>query len=347
MKKLLLTGGGSAGHVMPNIALLPELKNNYRLYYIGSCGIEKSIIANVDIPFYEIECVKFVRGSIIKNLKLPIRLIKSVKEAEKCINTIKPDVVFSKGGYVSLPVAIAAKRMKIPVITHESDLKAGLANKIIAKYSKRVLTSFPETESAFKNGKFSGPPLRQELFLPKKSDALSYYGFLNARPVLLVFGGGSGSKAINDAIRKNILTLTKTFNVLHVCGKANVISTNINNYVQKEFETNMPLAYAAADTIISRAGSNTLFEIIALKKRALVIPLANKRSRGDQIENAKYFKKQNLINVFCERDLKDDELFVKKILETYNDEKLKNSLDESEITSGNYEICREIERFSN
>ncbi len=332
---------------MPNIALLSELKKNYRLYYMGTCGIEKSIIANVNLPFYEIECVKFIRGSVIKNLNLPIRLIKSVKAAEKGLKIIKPDVVFSKGGYVSLPVAIAAKKMKIPVISHESDLKAGLANKIISKYSKCVLTSFPETANTFKNGKFSGPPLRQELFSAKKEDAMSYYGFLNNYPVLLVFGGGSGSKAINDAIRKNILPLTRTFNVLHVCGKGNVISTNIKNYVQKEFENNMPIAYAAADTIISRAGSNTLFEIIALKKNALVIPLSNKRSRGDQIKNAEYFKKRNLINVFCERDLKYDELFVKKIFETHNDENLKISLEESEIDSSNYEICREIEKYSN
>lgn len=347
MKKILLTGGGSAGHVIPNIALIPDLEQDYELAYIGTNGIEKEIVKRAKLPFYTIEASKFVRGSILKNLTLPFKVIKSVRQAKKGLEIIKPDAVFSKGGYVSLPVAIAAKKMKIPVISHESDLNAGLANKLIAKYSKCVLTSFPETATTIKKGKFSGPPLRKELFNCDKQRALSYYGFTGSRPVLLIFGGGSGSCAINKAIRDNIFALTRTFDVLHICGKNNIVSANIKNYIQKEFETDMPLAYSVADIIISRAGSNTLFEIIALKKKALVIPLENKRSRGDQIDNANYFKNLNLINVFKEEMLKDNKLFVKKINETYADDALKNSLNESEVCAGNYDITNEISRYCN
>lgn len=344
MKKLLLTGGGSAGHVMPNIALLPELKEHYDVYYMGTDGIERDIVKNAKIPYYTIRCTKLVRGSLLKNVALPVRFCKSIREATKGLRIVRPDIVFSKGGYVSLPVAIAAKRLHIPVISHESDLAPGLANKLIARCSKEVLTSFPETANKLKRGKFTGSPVRKELLSADKSSSLSLYGFQGNRPVLLVFGGGSGSTAINAAIRKNLFELSREYDVLHICGKGNAVQSNVNNYVQKEFEPNMGAAYAVADIIVSRAGSNTLFEITALKKRALVIPLANKRSRGDQIENAAYFERRGLIHVLPESRLAEKGALTGAVRETLADEQLNRNLQSAVFEAGNGAICHEIEK---
>ena len=330
---------------MPNIALLPELKERYDVYYMGTDGIEKNIVKGAGIPFYTIRCSKLVRGSLFKNIFLPVKLIKSVKEAKKGLSVVRPDVVFSKGGYVSLPVAIAAKRLHIPVISHESDLAPGLANKLIARCSGEVLTSFPETAHRIKRGRFTGSPMRKELFSTDKATALAMYGFDGSRPVLLVFGGGSGSAAINAALRKNLFDLSRRYDILHVCGKGNVVQSNVKNYVQKEFETNMGAAYAVADIVVSRAGSNTLFEIAALKKRALVIPLSNKRSRGDQIENAAYFEKRGLVHVLPESRLSEKNALIEAVRAVLEDDSLAGALQACGFEAGNDAICREIEKY--
>lgn len=339
-----MTGGGSAGHVMPNMALLPALKERFDVSYMGTDGIEKDIVRRSNIPFYEIECPKLVRGSVLKNLSLPLRLFKSVKLARRGLLVIQPDVVFSKGGYVSLPVAIAAKKLKIPVLSHESDLKPGLANKLISRYSSVVLTSFPETADQILKGKYAGSPVRGELFGADRKAALAAYGFDGTRPVLLIFGGGSGSAALNAAVRENLFTLSQKYDILHVCGKGNLAQSNVKNYVQKEFENDMGAAYAAADLVISRAGSNTLFEILALKKRALVVPLANKRSRGDQIENAAYFESRGLLHVLPERGLAEKDALTDAISAAFADGSLSENLREASFTAGNEAIRREIEK---
>ena len=343
MKKILLTGGGSAGHVMPNIALVPDLQKNFDLTYMGTGGIEKGIVQRAGLPFYQIDCPKLVRGSIRENLTLPLRLFKSVRAAKKGLKIIRPDAVFSKGGYVSLPVAIAAKKLKIPVVSHESDLEAGLANKLIARYSEAVLTSFPETAERVKHGKYAGAPIRRELFTAERAQSLSKYGFDGTKPVLLIFGGGSGSAAINADVRRNLLALCRTYDLLHICGKGNQIQSNVKNYRQLDFEPDMGAAYAAADLVICRAGSNTLFEIIALRKRAVVIPLANKRSRGDQIQNAEYFRARGLITVFAEHDLSDDNAFRAALKSTLHSEILLHNLQTTPLTPGNPSICRELQ----
>lgn len=335
MKKIVFTGGGSAGHVVPNLALIEEC--NADVYYIGTDAIEKRLVTERKIPYYTISCPKFIRGTFFKNLSIPKKLHSAIKEARKGLETISPDLVFSKGGYVALPVVLAAHSLKIPVLVHECDLTPGLANKLSAPYAKAILTSFPETANRWKKGKFTGNPIRKELFSATKEKARRKYGVTN-RPVLLVFGGGSGSKALNDAVRNQIKTLTQSFTVLHLCGKGNVVQTNIPHYLQREYETDMASAYALADFVLCRAGANTIFELLALKKPALLVPLT-KSSRGDQIENADYFQKKGLCHVLKESELTSLSLAIDAL---YHDETLKEKLSLHIFPSDNQAILKEI-----
>lgn len=344
MKHLVLTGGGSAGHAVPNAALIPALSERYELSYIGTDGIEKRIIAPYKIPYCTIKCAKFVRGLSLSNLSIPFRFYKSVKEAERGLKALKADGVFSKGGYVALPIVFAAKKLGLPVLSHESDLSPGLANKIIAKKCRAVLTSFPETAKRLKNGKYTGAPMRQALFGADKAAALAKYGFSGQKPVLLVLGGGSGSKTVNEALRANLFALTEKFDVLHLCGRGNAVQSNARGYVQREYEEDMPSAYAAADIALSRAGAGAAFELIALKKPTLFVPLENKRTRGDQAENAVYFEARGLAKVLREKDLTPASLH-SALFSLAEDEALKKALGESDITSGNAAILAEIEKM--
>ncbi|MGN1052984.1 MAG: UDP-N-acetylglucosamine--N-acetylmuramyl-(pentapeptide) pyrophosphoryl-undecaprenol N-acetylglucosamine transferase, partial [Candidatus Scatosoma sp.] len=193
MKKILFTGGGSAGHVVPNLALIYDLQKNggVKTVYLGTDGIEKRLVSGAGILFRQISCPKLVRSFTPKNLAIPFSLFKAVRSARQILREEKPDLVFSKGGYVSLPVCLAAAKENIPVLTHESDLSPGLATKLIAKKCRRVLTSFPETAKKFKNGAFTGPPLRAELFrYANKAEARKKFPSLRGKPVVLAFGGG-------------------------------------------------------------------------------------------------------------------------------------------------------------
>lgn len=346
MKNLVLTGGGSAGHVTPHLAIIDDLSKNYNLSYIGTCGIEKSIINNANIPFYEISCVKLIRPFSFKNFLIPLKFIQSVNSAKKILKEIEADGVFSKGGYVALPIVFAAKSLKIPVVSHESDLTAGLANKLMSKKCKVVFTSFPETAQKIKNGEYSGAPINPKLFSATKNSAYNYYGLNAQKPTILIFGGGSGSKIINDALRKSLFELTKKYNVLHLCGKNNKINSNIKDYYQIEFEKNMQYAYASSDLVISRAGSNAIFEILALKKPSILIPLSKKASRGDQIDNADYFLKKGLCSVIDEDKLNKD-ILLTQIQKTINSQNLKNNLGKNDFKSGNNKIISGIIRFIN
>ena len=305
MKSIILTGGGSAGHCTPNLALIPRLRNYFdRIYYIGStAGIEKKLVSDCGIPYYSISCTKLQRKLTIKNLAIPFRLLKSINDAGKIIDTLKPNVIFSKGGYVSLPVVIAGHKRKIPIIAHESDLTMGLANKISSKYCTKVLTSFDVTAKSIKNGVFIGSPLRQKLFTIDKEKAINYFEFNNRLPILLIIGGSLGAKAINDVTRLTIDELVKNFNVIHIVGKGNLSDYKNPSYYQTEYMNNVELALNACDICVSRAGSNTIFELLALKKPCLLIPLPKNESRGDQILNANYFFERNLVSVLYQENL--------------------------------------------
>lgn len=311
MKKIVLTGGGTAGHVMPNLALVPYLKG-CELHYIGGSGIEKELLGHRnDIIFHEIDCVKYVRGRILPNLSIPFKLLRSVRQAKKILRSIEPDVIFCKGGYVCLPVALA--KGKATLITHESDLSLGLTNKLIASKCKYVCTSFDVTATEMKNRIYTGALIRRELFLGKRTSPY---------PTLLVMGGSLGSEAINKCVSEALGRLTRRYNVVHIVGKGKKSGVNAARYSELEF-ADMADIYAGADLIVSRGGANSLFEIAALNKRALIVPLPKGASRGDQVENAAYFESKGLVKVLPQEQLSPDRLYSELVsLESFEPSKL-------------------------
>ena len=310
---------------------------------MGTGGIEENICKTNKINFYKFEAVKLVRGKLFCNLAIPFKLIKSIKQAGKILDEIKPDLLFCKGGYVCIPPAIAAKKRKIPILAHESDIEAGLANKLIAPKCEKVLTAFPSTASKFKNGKFVGTPMRKNLFDRDKNEAKKALGIDPSRPTVIVFGGGSGSKIINDNIRKVAFELCKTVNVLHLCGRGNNVDTNIYGYKQIEFAEDMGKIYACADYAVARCGSNSAFELITLKIPTLFIPLENKSSRGDQVKNAEYFYGLGLCKVLKERNLTPETLKT-EIYGLIGDREIKTALEKTNFKRGNEAIKTEVER---
>lgn len=323
MKKIILTGGGTAGHVTPNIALIPKLKEKgYEIEYIGSYdGIEKSLIADCNIPYHGISTGKLRRYFDLKNFTDPFRVLKGFSEAKKLIKGIRPDVVFSKGGFVSVPVVIAAKRCKVPVIIHESDMTPGLANKISFSSANKICCNFPETVTMLPKDKavLTGSPIREELFTGDKEKARQTLGFDN-KPVIMVMGGSLGAVKVNDAVRKILNELLKDFNVIHLCGKGKTDESlkDIQGYKQFEYiKEELKDMFALCDILVSRAGANAICEILALCKPNILIPLSAKSSRGDQILNARSFEKQGY-SVVIEEDEVTDEILLNKIKELYN-----------------------------
>ena len=315
MKRIVLTGGGTAGHVTPNIALIPRLRElNYDICYIGSYdGIEKKLIEEFHIPYYGISSGKLRRYFDPKNFSDPFKVLKGIGEARRTLKELKPDIVFSKGGFVSVPVVLAAKRLHIPVIIHESDLTPGLANKICIPSAAKVCCNFPETLSHLPAGKavLTGSPIRQELLRGNAIAALEFCHFTANKPVILVMGGSLGSAAINDTIRGVLPELLKNFQVIHLCGKGKLDPhlTDVQGYVQFEYiKDELRDLFALADIVISRAGANAICELLALKKPNLLIPLSANASRGDQILNANSFKEHGYSMVLTEEDMNKDTL---------------------------------------
>lgn len=315
MKRIILTGGGTAGHVTPNIALLPRLKElDYDVQYIGSFdGIEKKLIEELSIPYYGIASGKLRRYFDPKNFSDPFKVIKGYFQARKLLKRLKPDVVFSKGGFVAVPVVLAAKHRHIPVIIHESDMTPGLANKLSIPSANKICCNFPETLSHLPEGKafLTGSPIRQELLSGNKLAALKFCGFTANKPVLLIIGGSLGSAAVNTAIRNILPQLLKTFQVIHLCGKDKIDESLVNTegYVQYEYiKQELADLFALADVVVSRAGANAICELLALRKPNLLIPLSAAASRGDQILNAASFKRQGFSEVLEEETLSPEAL---------------------------------------
>ena len=316
MKHIVLTGGGTAGHVTPNIALIPRLKElGYEISYIGSYdGIEKKLIEEMNIPYYGISSGKLRRYFDLKNFTDPFRVLKGFGEAKKLLKQLKPDVVFSKGGFVTVPVVIAAGRRKIPTIIHESDMTPGLANKLCIPSAKWVCCNFPETLKYLPAGKavLTGSPIRAELLQGDRLAGLQYTNLSAAKPIILVIGGSLGSVKVNGAVRSILPKLLEQFQVIHICGKGNLDESLIgtSGYVQYEYvDSPLKHLFAAADLIVSRAGANSICEILALRKPNVLIPLSAAASRGDQILNANSFAKQGYSTVLEEEKVTDDTLF--------------------------------------
>ncbi len=307
MKTIVLTGGGTAGHVTPNIALLPYLKKeDYNIHYIGSIdGMEKQLIESQGIPYYGIHSGKLRRYIDAKNISDIFRVVKGIGEARKLIKKIKPDVVFSKGGFVAVPVVIGAYLNRVPVILHESDITPGLANKLAIPFAKAVCTTFPEAVKAIPDSKgiLTGTPIRDMIFEGNRDKGIRLCGFKGNKPVMLVMGGSQGSVKINNFIRELLPKLTMDFDVIHLCGKGNFDKTRAELESYKQFEyvsDELPDIFAASDFVVSRAGSNAICEFLALNMPMLLIPLSKKASRGDQILNAQSFEKQGFASVYDE-----------------------------------------------
>ena len=324
MKRIILTGGGTAGHVTPNIALLPRLRElQYDIHYIGSyTGIEKELIEKQQIPYHGISSGKLRRYFSLKNFTDPFRVLKGFSEANHLIKTLKPDVIFSKGGFVSVPVVIAGKRNHVPVIIHESDMTPGLANRISIPSAYRVCCNFPETLKALPEDKavLTGSPIRQELMTGDPEKARAFCGFKDEKPVILVVGGSLGATAVNQAVRAILPELLKDFQVIHLCGKGK-LDTSLNNlegYVQFEYiQDELRHLFALSDIVISRAGANAICELLALQKPNLLIPLSASASRGDQILNARSFERQGFSKVLEEETL-TNELLLDTVHELYD-----------------------------
>lgn len=315
MKKIILTGGGTAGHVTPNIALLPALREaGFDAEYIGSYnGMEKDLIEKEGIPYHGISSGKLRRYFDWKNFSDPFRVIHGYGQARSLLKHIKPAIVFSKGGFVSVPVVLAARSLHIPAILHESDMTPGLANRIAMKGAVKICCNFPETVRYLPEGKgvLTGSPIRQELLHGDRQKALEFTGLTGSKPILLIIGGSLGSVFINNAVRGAIDGLLERFEIIHLCGKGN-LDPSLNDrpgYVQYEYiSKELPDLFAAADLVISRAGANAICELLALHKPNILIPLSRNASRGDQILNAESFRKQGFSYVIEEESVNEKSL---------------------------------------
>ena len=312
MNTIVLTGGGTAGHVTPHITLEKELKKHFeKIIYIGSKnGIEKQLIkTRTSFDYKEIETVKFVRKKLFKNILIPFKLSKAINDSKKILKEAKPDIIFSKGGYVGLPVVIAGKKLGIPVVCHESDISMGLANKLAKKYANVICTNFAST--ANKHGKkcvHTGSPISWSNLT--KSEAKQKLNISSQKPILLITGGSSGAKSINDFVFKNINNLTEKYYVIHLVGNGN-LNKNITskNYKQIEFSNDMKSLFKVADYAISRAGANTIFELLSNMVPTIFIPLPKGASRGDQIDNTNYLDSIDVSRTIHQENLSIQTLF--------------------------------------
>jgi UDP-N-acetylglucosamine--N-acetylmuramyl-(pentapeptide) pyrophosphoryl-undecaprenol N-acetylglucosamine transferase len=336
-----MTGGGSAGHVTPNLALIPRLKEEgFDIKYIGSKnGIEKEIIKNANIPYFEISSGKLRRYFDMKNFSDPFKVIKGVFQALKILSKEKPDVIFSKGGFVTVPVVMAASLKKIPVVSHESDLTPGLANKLAAPFCDKLCVTFPESLKFIKGNKgvVTGTPIRKDLLEGNKIQGKKICGFKDDKKVLLVIGGSLGSKVINESIRNCIDELLKEFNIVHICGKGNMDLSlkDKKGYFQVEYVSEeLPHLMALSDLVISRAGANTIFELLALKKLNILIPLSKKASRGDQVLNAESFSNAGYSKVIEEEELNSNIILssIKEVI--LNRDKYISTMKKSSVSNG-------------
>lgn len=345
MKKIVLTGGGTAGHVTPNIALLPSLRQaGYEIAYMGSYdGIEKKLISDFDIPYTGISTGKLRRYLDIRNFTDPFRVIKGFSEAKKYLKEYRPDVVFSKGGFVSVPVVRAAAALDIPCIIHESDMTPGLANKLCFPVAEKICCNFPETLRMLpeKKAVLTGSPIRAELAQGNKIAGLDLCGFTANKPVILVIGGSLGAANVNKAVRDALPQLLEDFQVVHLCGKDKIDNLLLATPGYRQFEyvkAELKDLFAMADIVISRAGANSICELLALKKPNILIPLPSTSSRGDQLLNAASFEAQGFSIVINEDDL-TTELLADKVHELFSN---RQSYHDAMSRSGQMDSIRTI-----
>ena len=352
MKRIVLTGGGTAGHVTPHLALLPHLlKAGYDVHYIGTeNGIEHEMIEKLDgVTYHAVKSGKLRRYHDWKNFTDPFRVVAGAFQSAHLIRKLKPDVLFSKGGFVSVPVVIGAWLNRVPTLCHESDLTPGLANKICSKFARKVATTFPECAEALgKKGVFTGTPLRPELIRGSREQGLKMAGFSPEKPVLMMMGGSLGAQSVNKALREALPQLLPRMQVMHICGRKNLDESlnSLPGYWQAEFLSDeLPDAMAAADLILSRAGSNALCEFQALGKPMLLIPYPKGASRGDQILNAASFEKRGLAKVLPQESMTADSLAAALFDLLDNGDSLRRALREAPPADGTQAVLRLIEEI--
>lgn len=352
MKRIVLTGGGSAGHVTPHLALLPHLlKAGYEVHYIGTeNGIERGMIEKLrGVTYHAVKSGKLRRYHDWKNFTDPFRVIAGAFQSAHLMRKLKPDVCFSKGGFVSVPVVVGAWFNRVPTLCHESDLTPGLANKICSKFAAKIATTFPECAEALgKKGVFTGTPLRPELFSGSREKGLQMAGFSREKPVLLMMGGSLGAQSVNKALREALPRLLPHMQVMHICGKKNLDESlnQLPGYWQAEFLSDeLPDAMAAADLILSRAGSNALCEFQALGKPMLLIPYPKGASRGDQILNAASFEKRGLARVMAQENMTADTLADALLDLLDNGDSLRRALRDAPPADGTRKVLELIEEI--
>lgn len=332
--KIMFTGGGSGGHVTPSLPLIQAFQSlGAEIFYVGSeKGIERSLIKPLGVPYYVVTTGKLRRYWSWQNFLTPFQLIGGIAKSFFLCCRLKPNIVFSKGGFVALPVVIGAWLNRVPVVIHESDLSPGLANRLSFPFAKLVYVTFPVTTYYFKNKAkvvVTGMPIRQFLFQGNRCEGLKFCGFSKEKPVLLVMAGGLGSVAINDSIRRLVKPLTEKFQVIHLCGKGK-LDTHVENspgYRQFEYlREALGDVLACADVVISRAGATSIYELLGLGKPHILLPLSRQASRGDQIENAEYFSKQGLSTVLYSEEFSDEKLLQTIFVSYENLETMKNKL---------------------
>ena len=345
MKKILLTGGGSAGHITINLALIPMLiQSGWEIIYIGSIdGIERELISKVQqVKYYGIATGKLRRYLDWQNFTDLFQVLQGILEAYQIIRQEKPKITFSKGGFVSVPVVLASRLNGVLVITHESDLTPGLANRINMYSSEKICTTFRDTLKHLPQGKgeFIGAIVRPELKQGNPKKGRIFAQLESIKPVILVVGGSLGSTYINETLRSLLDVLLDKFQIIHICGKGN-INLNLKCKGYKQFEyvnSELPDVMSLADLVISRAGSNFIFEFLALKKPMILIPLSKKSSRGDQIDNAMVFKNSGFAEVILEEDLTKDSLLNTVNTVFNNREKYINYMNNSDENSSLHKL---------
>lgn len=309
-KRIVLTGGGTAGHVTPHLSLIPKLREaGYEIHYIGTeNGIEHEMINRLpEVTYHVVKSGKLRRYFSVQNFTDPFRVLAGAFQSIGLMRSLHPDVCFSKGGFVSVPVVFGAWLCRVPAVCHESDLTPGLANRICAKFAKRVATTFEEcARSLGPKAVMTGTPLRPALFRGSRAAGLALAGFDGLKPVLLMTGGSLGAQSVNRCLRESLPNLLPHMDVLHLCGKGNLAPdlSGLSGYCQKEFLSDeMADALAAADIVLSRAGSNSLCELLALHKPMLLVPYPLEASRGDQIQNAESYRKRGLAMVLKQEEM--------------------------------------------
>lgn len=342
MKKIVFTGGGTLGHVMPNLYLAEELKKDYECFYIGSKGIEQDKVKN-QLKFYEIPTVKLVRGKVFKNLKIPFVLIKAIFKAKKILNEIKPDIIFSKGGYVSLPVCIAGKMLKIPIVAHESDSSFGLANKIILKLCNNMCVNYKNLEGKNKKVIYTGPVFSSHF--EKTSKDYTLLNIDSNKPTILIMCGSLGSTKVNNNTYAILKDLLNDFNVVHITGKGNNKIKSYDNYNSFEMVNDVVNLFNIADFVVGRSGAGVTSECFYKHIPMLLIPLNNKSSRGDQILNAKYYQELGVADIINEQDLTPTLLLSKINNFNKNFKKYKNKYKNLEIVNGKEKIIKIIKNY--